>query len=220
MITINFQRQLDLCVSLHWTRLLPVWDSPPVYNSDLLQHLGSQVTTIEEKRQTNKQTRRKDKNNALTGCLGNIAMRCRKWSKGLFILLWLQGERVRFDLSINISQLYLLISISIYWYHIDKSTYLLNVAKVRLASISVYIAAVCLCCHLLRLVPTFWEVLEVVWFPRFIFLKFWIHFLQRLKSGNIMPPNEPMWLQIFNPVSFKKQKSEDKHERDFIDWEI
>jgi len=54
--------------------------------------------------------------------------------------------------------------------------------EVRLASISVYIAAVCLCCHLLRLVPTFWEVLE------------------RLKSGNIMPPNEPMWLQIFNPV--------------------
>ena len=78
MIKINFQRQLDLCVSLHWTRFFPVRDFPPVYNSDLLQHLSSQVTTIEEKRQTNKQTRRKDKNNALTGCLGNIAMRCRK----------------------------------------------------------------------------------------------------------------------------------------------
>ena len=156
MITINFQRQLDLCVSLHWTRFFPVWDSPPVYNSDLLQHLGSQVMTVEG--QSNKQ----EKIKTLPSQVAQATSRCAAENDPRACSSFCDCKENAWGLtSVSITHNI----ISPYQYQcwlIDKSSYLFNVAKVRLASISVYIAAVCLCCHLLRIVPTFWEVLEVV----------------------------------------------------------
>ena len=34
--------------------------------------------------------------------------------------------------------------------------------QVHLALTSVYIAIICLCCHLLRIIPTIWEVVQVL----------------------------------------------------------
>ena len=75
--------------------------------------------------------------------------------------------------------------------------------QVHLALISVYISIICLLCHLLRTIPTIWEVLEVIKLFTFTPTEFLKSIFQRVETERKrIPPTlaSPDWLFILLPV--------------------